>query len=78
MPIAAETFFLDPQYSGTLQKQLQEIVTSGILSGRFQPGQRLPSSRRLADYLGISRITVTLAYSELLSNDYLTSRGRSG
>ncbi len=78
MSIAAETFFLDPNHSGTLQKQLQEIVTSGILSGRFQPGQRLPSSRRLARHLGISRITVTLAYSELLSNDYLTSRGRSG
>lgn len=78
MPIAPETFFLDPNYSGTLQKQLQEIVTTGILSGRFEPNARLPSSRRLAEHLGISRITVTLAYSELLSNDYLTSRGRSG
>jgi GntR family transcriptional regulator / MocR family aminotransferase len=32
----------------------------------------------LARHLGISRITVTIAYTELLANDYLTSKGRSG
>ncbi|NSX54618.1 PLP-dependent aminotransferase family protein [Parasulfitobacter algicola] len=78
MAVAVETFFLDENYGGTLQKQLQEIVTSGILSGRFLPGERMPSSRKLAAHLGISRITVTLAYTELLSNDYLTALGRSG
>ncbi len=78
MAIAIETFFLNPDHGGTLQMQLQEIITSGILSGRFLPGERMPSSRKLAQHLGISRITVTLAYTELLANDYLTSRGRSG
>ena len=38
----------------------------------------MPSSRGLAEHLGISRITVTLAYAELVAQDYLTSRGRSG
>ena len=38
----------------------------------------MPSSRGLAQHLGISRITVTLAYSELVSADYLEARGRSG
>ena len=78
MGIAVETFILDPNHQGTLQRQLQEIVTGAILSGRFRPGDRMPSSRGLAKHLGISRITVTLAYTELVSNDYLTSRGRSG
>ena len=32
----------------------------------------------MAKHLRISRITVTLAYTELQSNDYLSSRGRSG
>ncbi len=54
------------------------MIAAGILSGRFQAGEKLPSSRKLAAHLGVSRITVTLAYTELLSNDYLTSRGRSG
>lgn len=78
MAIPAESFVLDPSYPGTLQQQIQELVASGILAGRFQPGERMPSSRRLAEQLGISRITVTLAYTELVSNDYLSAKGRSG
>lgn len=78
MHIAEETFFLDPGFEGTLQQQIQRLVTEGILSGRFRSGQKLPSSRKLARRLGISRITVTLAYTELLAGDYLTARGRSG
>ncbi|MGI9394195.1 MAG: PLP-dependent aminotransferase family protein [Boseongicola sp.] len=78
MPISEETFYLDPAHEGTLQKQIQTIVSEGILSGRFRPGERLPSSRKLARRLGVSRITVTLAYSEILADDYIVSRGRSG
>ncbi|MEL6532788.1 MAG: PLP-dependent aminotransferase family protein [Pseudomonadota bacterium] len=69
---------LDPRVEGTLQERIQQIVTAGILTGRFKPGERLPSSRKLAEHLGISRITVTLAYTELVANDYLEARGRSG
>lgn len=78
MQIAEANFILDPAFDGTLQQQIQRMVSEGILSGRFVPGQRLPSSRGLARHLGISRITVTLAYTELLAGDYLTARGRSG
>jgi GntR family transcriptional regulator/MocR family aminotransferase len=51
---------------------------SGILSGQFGPGERMPSSRALARHLGISRITVTIAYTDLVADDYLEARGRSG
>ena len=78
MAISADTFFLDPDARGTLQAQIQQMIAEGILSGRFHAGEKLPSSRRLAAHLGISRITVTLAYTELVANDYLASRGRSG
>ena len=78
MALPVETFFLQPDAQGTLQAQIQQMIAEGILSGRFRPGEKLPSSRKLAAHLGVSRITVTLAYTELLSNDYLTSRGRSG
>ncbi|MEB8387083.1 PLP-dependent aminotransferase family protein [Rhodobacteraceae bacterium KMM 6894] len=78
MAISFETFFLNPEAQGTLQAQIQQMIAEGILSGRFSKGERLPSSRKLAAHLGISRITVTLAYTELQANDYLTSRDRSG
>ncbi|PRY25141.1 GntR family transcriptional regulator [Aliiruegeria haliotis] len=78
MAIPAETFFLDPDSDQTLQQQIQQQVAEAILTGRFQPGERMPSSRRLARHLGVARITVTIAYTELVANDYLASRGRSG
>ncbi len=78
MAISVETFFLDPAYEGTLQQQIQQQVIEAILAGRYRPGDRLPSSRGLAEHLGISRITVTLAYTDLVASDYLSARGRSG
>ncbi|MFY1708109.1 PLP-dependent aminotransferase family protein [Tritonibacter scottomollicae] len=78
MAISVETFFLNPDAQGTLQAQIQEMIAAGILSGRFRAEEKLPSSRKLAAHLGVSRITVTLAYTELVANDYLTARGRSG
>ncbi len=76
--IPVESFFLPPAANGTLQQRIRQLVAEGIVSGRFRAGDKLPSSRGLADHLGISRITVTLAYTDLVSSDYLTSRGRSG
>jgi GntR family transcriptional regulator/MocR family aminotransferase len=78
MSIPAEAFFLTPGFNGTLQQQIQQMVAEGILRRRFRPGEKMPSSRGLAQHLGVSRITVTLAYTELVSGDYLTARGRSG
>ena len=78
MSIHAEAFILPLPARGTLQQRIRQMVTEGVLSGRFRPGQKLPSSRGLATHLGISRITVTLAYAELVSSDYVSSRGRSG
>lgn len=54
------------------------MVAEGILAGRFRKGEKLPSTRKLAQHLKVSRITVTLAYTELLANDFLIARGRSG
>lgn len=78
MSIPAEAFVLSPGFNGTLQQHVRQMVSDGILLGRFRPGEKLPSSRGLARHLGVSRITVTLAYTELVANDYLTARGRSG
>jgi GntR family transcriptional regulator/MocR family aminotransferase len=78
MAAPVETFFLDPDGTGTLQARIQEMIAKAVLSGRLVRGEKLPSTRKLAQHLGVSRITVTLAYTELQANDYLSSRGRSG
>jgi GntR family transcriptional regulator / MocR family aminotransferase len=78
MAIPVESFFLPTATGATLQQRIRQMVSEGILSGRFRAGDKMPSSRGLAVHLGVSRITVTLAYTELVSSDYLTARGRSG
>ena len=49
-----------------------------ILRGKFKAGEKLPSKRALAKELGVSVITVQLAYEQLLAEGYIASRERSG
>lgn len=78
MAISPDSIFLDTAQGGTLQAQIKRQIVSHILSGQFQAGDKLPSSRALAKHLEISRITVTIAYSDLVADDYIEARGRSG
>lgn len=64
--------------SMTLQNRVQQMFISAIVSGHLPPGAALPSSRQLADQLGIARNTVVFAYQQLVSENYLVSRERSG
>ncbi len=57
-----------------LYKQIVAQIKSLIERGDLQPGQALPSSRRLAEKLGVDRSTVFLAYAELQALGFLRSR----
>jgi len=76
--ISEHHIFLSEDTSVGLQTRLKETITRAIWDGRFSPGDRLPATRALATHLGISRITVSLAYEALLSSGYITSHARSG
>ena len=41
-------------------------------------GTKLPSKRKLADFLNISRTTVELAYAQLLAEGYISAKPRVG
>jgi len=69
---------LDSQRPGTLQHQLCQELRKAILGGRLARGQRMPSSRGLAETLAISRTTVVLCYDQLVSEGYLESNHGSG
>src|SRR5438552_5771437 len=61
-----------------LHRQVYRELVQLILSGRLRPGARLPSSRMLADELGIARNTVLLALDQLLSEGYVETRRGAG
>ncbi len=62
----------------SLQEQLYRAIRAGVLDGRLRPAERLPSSRALAEDLGLSRNTVTGAYDRLVAEGYLAARPASG
>ncbi|EPX78568.1 MocR-like pyridoxine biosynthesis transcription factor PdxR [Litoreibacter arenae] len=76
--IAADVFFLDRASKRPLQTQIRETVVASILSKRALPGSLMPSSRKLAEHLGVARMTVTLAFQELVDQGFLTTQSRSG
>lgn len=69
---------LSKQSETTLQQQIYELIRRAVLDHTLAPGQKLPSSRALAADLGISRITVSLAYERLATEDYLVTSSGSG
>lgn len=62
----------------SLQRQIYDAFRRAILSGEIRSGQQVPSTRLLAQELGISRISLISAYEELLSEGYFESRKGSG
>lgn len=69
---------IDSQADLPLYRQVYEELRRAILSGRLAPGQKLPSTRYLAQSLSISRATVTQGYEQLLSEGYLETATGSG
>src|ERR1700731_5417110 len=77
--IAFEMIRLDRATAEPLHQQLYRQIRDELISGSFNHNSsRLPSSRALAADLGISRLTVNLAFSKLHAEGYLRSRVGSG
>lgn len=71
-------FKLDRGRKRGLQNQLRDQISSAIIDGHILPGTSLPSSRKLAEQLGVARNTVVLAYSALQDDGFIVSREGSG
>ncbi|MFL5079490.1 MAG: PLP-dependent aminotransferase family protein [Microvirga sp.] len=73
-----QLFALAPGGQGPLQARIRQMLVAAILDGRLSPGTALPSSRELAEELGIARNTVVLAYQHLVDAGFLESSERRG
>ncbi|MBQ9140408.1 MAG: PLP-dependent aminotransferase family protein [Lachnospiraceae bacterium] len=61
-----------------LYEQIYEYIRQEIREGKLLQGERLPSTRSLAEYLQISRSTVEVAYEQLLSEGYIEAQPYRG
>jgi GntR family transcriptional regulator/MocR family aminotransferase len=71
--------YFGPFESGRgLQEQLRERLLNAILDGAIAPSEAMPSSRKLSEFLKVSRNTVVLVYEQLVQDGYLTPSDRRG
>ena len=61
---------LDSSSETPLYRQISTWFQRAILAGQLQPGQRVPSTRTLAEALGVSRNPVLGAYELLIAEGY--------
>ena len=69
---------IDRRSSVPLHRQVYDGLRNAILGGMMRAGQRVPSTRALAEELGMSRLSVLTAYDQLLHEGYLEGRVGSG
>jgi GntR family transcriptional regulator/MocR family aminotransferase len=64
---------LDRGNGQPIYRQLHRLLQQAILSRELPPGSKVPSSRLLAQELGIGRNTVTQVYEQLVLEGYVSS-----
>src|SRR5262245_21584139 len=69
---------LDRTSATPLYRQIYEGYRGAILERRLRAGQRMPSTRGLAEELGLSRIPVLNAFEQLIAEGYLEARTGDG
>jgi GntR family transcriptional regulator/MocR family aminotransferase len=75
LPIQLE---LDVAGGLPLHRQVYEALRRAIVNGRLARGTRVPSTRLLAETLGVSRSTLTSTFAQLISEGYLYAQTGSG
>ncbi len=64
---------IDLNSKSPLYEQIYEFIKEEIKSRRIECKTKLPSTRALAEHLQISRSTVDMAYTQLISEGYIES-----
>jgi GntR family transcriptional regulator / MocR family aminotransferase len=72
--IFIETIVIDPDDEQPKFQQLYRQIREQIVNRTLAAGTRLPSTRKLAKDLAISRNTTTTAYEQLASEGYIETR----
>lgn len=71
-------FQLDKESRHPIYKQLYTEIKQAIIDGKISVDTKLPSKRKLGEFLSISQTTVELAYSQLVAEGFIESRPRKG
>lgn len=71
-------FRLDFQSAVPIYRQIRDQVVLAVAQGELTPGERLPTTRALAEDAGVNVMTVSKAYQLLKAEGYLVTDRRAG
>lgn len=71
-------FRLDFQSAVPIYRQIRDQVVLAVAQGELTPGERLPTTRALAEDAGVNVMTVSKAYQLLKAEGYLITDRRAG
>lgn len=69
---------IDPADPRRPNVQIAASIRAAILTGELEPGSRLPAGHELAQFFGVSRMTVQTAIRTLREEGFVNSRTGSG
>lgn len=69
---------LDKSHPIPLYEQIYRQMKQDITNHRIPVGKKLPSKRKLSEFLSVSQTTIELAYGQLVAEGYITAVPRSG
>ncbi|QGM45864.1 PLP-dependent aminotransferase family protein [Methylocystis heyeri] len=69
---------IDPRSETPIYLQVVHALIQDIRRGRLLPGTILPSTRAMAEALGVNRKTIVLAYDDLIAQGWLETSGTRG
>ena len=72
------TIGLDHTKKEPLYRQIYAYIRDEIRSGALPCGSKLPSTRRLAKHMDLSRNTIDLAYGQLAAEGYIEAQPKRG
>jgi GntR family transcriptional regulator/MocR family aminotransferase len=69
---------IDPRRGAPIYLQIVHALIHDIRRGRLSPGAALPSTREMAEALGVNRKTIVLAYDDLIAQGWFSTSGTRG
>lgn len=69
---------IEPGQETPVYLQVVQALIHDIRRGRLRPGSTLPSTRAMAESLGVNRKTIVLAYDDLVAQGWLATHGTRG
>lgn len=69
---------LDKNMTIPLYEQIYDQIRVDITNGKLQVGKKLPSKRKLGEFLNVSQTTIELAYGQLTAEGFISAIPRKG